>query len=400
MNNPTPQGAFIALLALLGVLGQFGSNVFLPGLPQIATDYQVSANAASATYSVFLAVFGIGQLLAGPLTDRLGRRPMALHSTLLFTLASIACAMAPSLTALIIARVFQGLGAAGAIVASRTVARDSYEGPALVKVITVIMMAFALVPGLAPLLGGAFTAALGWRATLWACVLLGVVTWLWARSRLAETLRPETLGREGVFEAYALVLRNGRFVRMVLIAGIAFGGLLAFFGAAPRLYMLTLGVSPMEFGFYPPMALLGFFIGAILLRKTSDRHGIRTLLTAGVLVQLLACLVMLVPALAGGLNKWIVNAGFTLFVVGLGLLSPLASATAMNAQQTFVGQASALMGFMQMVAGAIGAALGNVLCNLLPDQGMQWSMLLLAVINLVLVRTLPKDEAVTSRPAT
>lgn len=376
---------------MLGVLGQFGSNVFLPGLPQIAADFHITPNAASSTYSVFLAVFGVAQLAAGPLTDRYGRRPTALYSTFAFTLGSAICAWAPSLSWLLLGRVVQGLGAAGAIVASRTVARDTYSGSELVKVVTVIMMSFALVPGLSPLVGGLLTEAAGWRSTLWACAALGALTLAWAHARLNESLPAPSGRREGVIQAYLGVLRNRLFVRLVLVAGIGFGGLLAFFGAAPRLYMLTLGVSPVEFGLYPPMALLGFFVGAQFLRKNSDRYPVRQLLTLAVAVQVVACLVMLVPALFGWLDKWSINIGIILFVAGLGLLSPLASASAMNSQPTHAGQASALMGFMQMVAGALGAALGNWLCNLQPALGTQLSMLLLAVINLALVRTLPRQ---------
>lgn len=396
MQTNTRSGALIGLLAALGMLGQFGSNVFLPGLPLIAQDFQNSASAVSASYSVFLAVFGAAQLAAGPMADRYGRKPLALHSTLLFVLASVACAMAPSLSWLLVARVVQAIGAAGAIVVARTVARDCYSGSELVKVLTLIMMAFALVPGLAPLLGGFMTTWSGWRATLWSCAVLGALIWIWTHFQLKETLAPGSNSRQGVLAAYLGVLQNRIFLQMVLVAGIAFGGLLAFFGAAPRLYMLTLGVSPVEFGLYPPIALLGFFVGAAYLRKRSETRTPRALLRIGASLQVLACLIMLVPLALGWLNKWPVSVGIVLFVAGLGVLSPLASASAMNAQTSHVGQASALMGFMQMLAGATGAAIGNILCDLMPALGMQLAMLLLAVVNWLLVRKAPPEVDVLS----
>ncbi len=382
---------FIALLAALGALGQFGSNVFLPGLPQIAGEFQSSASASAASYSVYLAVFGLAQLAAGPLTDRLGRRPIALSAVALFALGSIACALAPGLDTLIAARVLQAIGAAAAVVVARSVARDVYSGDELVKVVTTIMLAFALVPGLAPLLGGVLVDSLGWRSTLWVCAGIGVLVYIWCNAAMSETLPIERRVRVGVVNAYLTVLKNPVYLSMVVISGIAFGGLLAFFGCSPRLYIGELGISAKEFGLYPPIALLGFFAGAGFLRKFGERASVKRLLLFGVSVQLLASLIMLIPLALGWISVWPLNCGIILFVAGLGLISPLAFATAMNAQSSFAGQASALVGFMQMAFGAIGAILANALSDISPLLGMQLAMLLLAALNLALVASLKPD---------
>lgn len=391
MKSDSSAKLFIALLAALGALGQFGSNVFLPGLPQIAHEYQASASASSASYSVYLAVFGFAQLAAGPLTDRYGRRPIALFAVMLFILGSVTSALAPNLVSLIAARVLQAIGAAGAIVASRSVARDLYSGAELVKVVTIIMLAFALVPGLAPLLGGVLVDSFGWRSTLWVCVLIGLLIYAWIHGSLRETLPVDRRERIDVIFAYTTVLKNAVYLRMVVIGGIAFGGLLAFFGGSPRLYIAELGLSAKEFGIYPPIALLGFFAGAAVLRKTGEKASIKRLFLVGVTVQLLACLIMLLPVAFGWLSVWPLNTGIVLFVAGLGLISPLAFATAMNAQSSFAGQASGLVGFMQMAFGAVGAILANWFSDFSPLLGMQSAMLLLAALNLALVASLKSD---------
>jgi MFS transporter, DHA1 family, multidrug resistance protein len=379
------------LLAAFGALGQFGSNVFLPGLPQIGLEYQASDSASAASYSVYLAVFGFTQLVAGPLTDRFGRRPIALWSLVIFCVGSLACALAPSLASLIAARVLQAIGAAGAIVVSRSVCRDLYSGAELVKVTTTIMLAFALVPGLAPLLGGVLVDSLGWRSTMWVSAALGALIGLWIYLALIETLPKDRRTRHSVIGAYGAVLRNPVYLRMVLIGGIAFGGLLAFFGGSPRLYIGVLKLSAQEFGIYPPIALLGFFVGAAFLRRFNQAMSVKRLLLIGVSIQVFACLIMLIPLAAGWLSLWPLNTGIVLFVVGLGLISPLSFATAMHSQPSFAGQASGLIGFMQMVFGAIGAVLANWISDLSPTLGMQAAMLLLAVLNLLLVASLRSD---------
>jgi MFS transporter, DHA1 family, multidrug resistance protein len=157
------------------------------------------------------------------------------------------------------------------------------------------------------------------------------------------------------------------------------------------LYMGVLNVSAKEFGLYPPIALLGFFLGAAALRWSSPRMSVKRLLLIGVAVQVLACLLMLLPMAAGWLSVWPLNGGIVLFVAGLGVVSPLAFATAMQAQTSYAGQASGLMGFMQMVFGAIGAILANGISDFSPILGMQTAMLLLALLNLVLVASVRSD---------
>lgn len=374
----------------MSALGQLGSNIFIPGLPQIEADFGSTASQAAATYTVYLLVLGIAQLFAGPLADRFGRRPVALGSVALFLVGSLACAFAPTLVALLTARVVQAVGAAGALVVSRAVARDRFEGAELVRVITAIMMAFALVPGFAPMLGGVLTSVFGWRSTLLACAVMALLTLLLLWRSLTESLiiAPFSAARSpSALRIYGLVLGNRVYLRMALIAGIAFGGLLAFFGASSRLYIGLLNLSAVQFGFFPAVIVSGFFAGAIFLRRNTGRISDKRLLLLGTTAQLIAVLIMLAPVAAGWLSHWPLNVGIFLYVAALGLLSPLASASAMNSQTSHAGQASALLGFSQMLAGALGAWLANTLSDWSAALGMQLAMLVLVLINLVLALT-------------
>jgi MFS transporter, DHA1 family, multidrug resistance protein len=250
-NENAPSGApapavrlhFVLLLTALTALGQFGSNVFLPGLPALTQELRSTGSIAAQAYTVYLLVFGAGQLLMGPLSDRWGRRSVGVVSTLLFIAGAAVCAVAPSMGTLLLGRALQGLGAAGAIVVGRASARDHFHGTELMRVMATMTIAFAAVPGFAPLLGGVLTQWLGWRSTLWAAALAGVALAGWVLVKLPPGARqPLSLAR--TVAVYAQTLRDPGFLVPALIGAGAIGAMSAFFWCIAALVHRHVGREP------------------------------------------------------------------------------------------------------------------------------------------------------------
>src|SRR6202521_6331750 len=154
----------IAVLAALAATGTLATNILLPSLPQMAASLQVSTAAVTSSITVFLAVFAIGQLAVGPISDRYGRRWPVLTGFAVFCAGSIWCGLAADLPGLLIGRVIQAAGACSTSVLSRAIARDLFSGAALGRAMALIMIAMAAAPGFSPLLGGALDHAFGWRS--------------------------------------------------------------------------------------------------------------------------------------------------------------------------------------------------------------------------------------------
>src|SRR3954452_7376777 len=154
----------IAVLATLAAIGTLATNILLPSLPQMAASLHVSTAEVTSSITVFLAVFAIGQLAVGPISDRFGRRWPVLIGFAVFLAGSIWCGLATDLPGLLIGRVIQGAGACATSVLSRAIARDLFSGAALARAMALIMIAMAAAPGFSPLLGGALEYALGWRS--------------------------------------------------------------------------------------------------------------------------------------------------------------------------------------------------------------------------------------------
>ncbi len=353
--RPLGRGAMLALLTALSAFGMLATNLYLPSLPSLALGLGTDARGAQATLSVFLAGFAVAQLVAGPLSDRYGRRPVLLGGAVLYALASALCALAQTLDAMLALRVLQAIGACAGTVLVRAILRDLYQGPALTRAFAIITTFMAAAPGFSPLVGGVIETAWGWRANFVAIAIFAALaafaTWRW----IGETNRHPnlTLSPAAMIRDYALLLVQPAFIGPAAAVALALGGLFAYFSATPALFVGQLGLSPAQFGLIPAGTVPAVFLGGALAPRLAQLLGERPaiLLALALMVAGPALMAALFATREHGLV--IAIAPFVIFLLGLGIINPLATAAALRPFPHHAGAASALIGFLQMAAGTL-----------------------------------------------
>ncbi|RMD63273.1 MAG: Bcr/CflA family efflux MFS transporter [Alphaproteobacteria bacterium] len=372
----------VMLLTALTALGQFASNIYLPALPAVARSLSVDMGRVQMTFTAFLAAFAFAQLMYGPLSDRFGRRPVLIFGILLYIAGSILCALAPAIGFLIAARILQAIGAAAGIVIARAVVRDVFDGPDLARVLALITIVFALVPGLTPLVGGILQDAFGWRAIFLATVALGLLVIAATALRLPESnLHPLPALRFGeAFSGYGAILKDPVFARYAVSSAFIIGAMSAFFAGSPAVYIETLGISATEYGFYPPLAVSGFIIGGAITRRLVRRVSYERITITGLAIMLVGASVMIGLPLVGLLHKHGLNLAIVIYVTGLGVFMPTAVAAALERFSDRAGSASAMVGFLQMAAGALSTAIVGVMQPSLPVLAFPAVMLCATVL--------------------
>ncbi|WP_457324923.1 Bcr/CflA family efflux MFS transporter, partial [Roseateles sp. P5_E11] len=302
---------------------------------------------------LFLAVFALAQLIVGPLSDRIGRRPVVLGGLAVFIVGSVVCALASDLPLLLFGRALQAVGVAAASVLARAAARDRFEGPQLAALLGRIMVVMAAAPGFSPLLGGLVQAAWGWRALFVVLVLAGLALAAAYVGIVGETLPAERRRRQpasALARGYVVLLGDARFMRPALATAAILGALFAFFGTAPLVLARDFGFSALQVGLFFATSVFVVFAAGQTAPHWASRWGGPTVLRIGAALATLGGLTMLVAS-GAGLAGFAVAVGIFLF--GMGLVSPTGTALALTPFASQAGQASALLGFLQMAAAAL-----------------------------------------------
>lgn len=365
MTAPRSHARLIIMLGILTAFGPLSIDLYLPSLPDIARDLEVSPARVQQSLSAFFLGLAIGQLVYGPMSDRYGRRPALAVGIVVYLAASVGCALAPSIDTLIGARFLQGLGGAAGPVVTRAAVRDVYVGNRAARALSFVILVMAVAPLIAPLIGGQILSLFGWRG-LFVCMLAyGLLCLAVNTFGLRETNPPERRrGRSvaGVFRAYGGLLRSGRALGYLCCGGLAFGGLFGYVTGASFIYIDALGVSSQMFGIYFAFNVLGLVIGNLANGQLVLRFGYRRMLTFGVIVMWLGSLALLIaPRLWPG--ELLAVAVPLFFAVGtIGVIGANTIAGLMEAMPENAGAASAMFGGFQF---GLGAAAGAVV-GLLP----------------------------------
>lgn len=363
--NAVPR-PWLLTLAALSALATLSTNILLPSLPVMAQALGSSEAAMTAVLSLFLAVFAVAQLLVGPWSDRIGRRPVVLGGLAVFIAGSAVGAMASDLTTLLAGRALQALGVAAASVLARAAARDRFEGPQLAALLGRVMVVMAAAPGFSPLLGGLVQAAWGWRALFAVLVPAGLALAAAYVVIVGETLPAERRRHQPVgmlARGYIALLGDVRFMRPALATAAILGALFAFFGMAPLVLARDFGFSALQVGLFFAASVFVVFAAGQAAPRWAARRGAPALLRLGALLAAGGGFAMLGSG-AAGLAGFAVAA--CIFLFGMGLVSPTGTALALTPFAAQAGQASALLGFLQMAA----AALLTTVAATLPGERM------------------------------
>jgi len=344
-------------LALLGALSAFGPlsmDMYLPSTPAIATSLHASQPLVQLTMSACLAGLAVGQLVAGPVSDSIGRRAPLLAGLCAFTVLSVGCALAPDIGALIAFRFLQGMAGAAGIVVSLAMVRDMYEGRDLARILGSLMLVFGVAPVLAPVIGGQLLRFTSWRGVF--AVLAGVGLALLAASwRLPETVPPgrRSHGRFAQLRADSrTLLRDRQYRGNALAIGCSNAALITYIAALPFIVEDAYGRSPQLFSLVFAINALGLTIMAQIGARLVRRRSPATLVRAALVAQLLGGAGVLAAALTGHPPLAGLLVPLFVFVAAFGMMRPNAAALALAGQGAIAGTASAYLGALPFLLGA------------------------------------------------
>jgi len=354
-----------ALLGLLTAFGPLATDIYIPSMPEIGRLLGASAGEVQLTLSSYLVGIAIGQIIYGPLCDRYGRKPVLLIALTLFCTASFACAMAPNIESLIVARALQALGGAATVVVPRAIVRDLYSGARAGRELSRIGAIMSFAPIIAPLIGGIVQSTLGWRANFGVIVGIGVFATIIAWRVMPETLHlrsTELLSIGSVLRGYRTVARDREFVFNAGIVAFSYAGLFAWISGSPFVLQGLYGLSPLEFGVAFSISCVGSIVGAALGAYLVVRIGLELTIGLGTLALATGGLAMLASLAFGLPPVSSLVASVVLYHTGFMLAMPQAVAAAMMSSPDRAGAASSLVGVVQQLSAALlGAIVGYTL---------------------------------------
>lgn len=353
---PPPTRGRAALLVALVAYGLVTMTICLPSMQEWGAILAASPGAVQLSFSAYVLAYGALQLFFGPLSDRVGRRPLMLVGLAVAGVASIAGALATGIEALVAARVLQGVGCAACAVLGRAAIQDAFDGPARTRVMAQVGMAMGLCPPLATVVGGQLHAHVGWQANF---VLLALIAAALAAATLravpADAARPagDTHWLRAMGANCARLARERSFVLNVAVLSMSVGAFYAFLAAAP-LVLKSYGVGPAHVGVYVMVVPLSYVFGNFLTSRLARPGRDGAMRAAGQALSLAGIGLMVVLALAGLKSGYAFTAPLVLLGIGHGLLMPPTLGATVGALPALAGAAAGIAGVMQQFVGAFG----------------------------------------------
>ncbi len=366
----------ILTLILISGLAALSLNIFLPSLPSMAAYFGVEYHLMQLSLSGYLAMTAVMQLFIGPVSDRFGRRPVMLATSLIFVVATLGAIVAPNFTVFMACRLVQAVIATGFVV-SRAVVRDMYAQDRSASMIGYVTMGMSVVPMVGPVIGGALDAAFGWQASFALLALGGVGLFALVWADMGETARATTASFSDHIRQYPELLRSQRFWGYCLGSAFASGAFFAYLGGAPFVGTTVFQMDSATLGFYFGAPALGYLGGNFLSGRFSVRVGINQMLLLGALVSTFGLATLALMTAIGAITPELFFGLLISLGLGNGISLPSANAGMLSVRPHLAGSASGLGGAFMIGGGAALAALAGALLG--PTSGpMPLVLLMLA----------------------
>ncbi|KAA9009289.1 multidrug effflux MFS transporter [Histidinibacterium aquaticum] len=344
------------VLGLLAAVGPFAIDMYLPALPLIAQDLQVTETHVQTTLTAYFACFGLSQLAWGPLSDRFGRKAPIFAGLGIFAVASVGCALAPTIGALTGFRALQGVGAAVVMVTPRAIIRDIETGPKATRLMAMVMLVISVSPMLAPLAGAGLMQIGSWRLMFWVLCGAVVLSLLLTTFALKETLPEEKrtpIRARSLLAGARILLTDPTFVGLTMIAAFGFASFFVFLSSASFVYTGQFGLSPTGFSLAFAVNAIGFFGMSQAAAPLGERFGTLPLIRVAVTCYAAFNLLLFALVAAGHASLPLIIGLLFCANAFLGLVVPTTMVAALDPHGSIAGLASSLGGTLQMVTGGL-----------------------------------------------
>ena len=338
-------------------------SAFLPSLPGMTEYFDTEYEVMQLSVSLYLAGTAVLQLVIGPISDRFGRRLVTLWGIGIFSVATLGCLISPTIEVFLVFRMLQGVVAVG-LVLSRAIVRDTHPQDEAASMIGYVTMGMALVPMIAPMLGGALDQAYGWHATFWMLLIMGLGVFALCWADLGETAASDGMTFRQQLTEYPELLRSRRFWGYVFSAAFASGAFFAFLGGAPWVASNIYGLTPFQSGICFGAPAVGYALGNGISGRYSVRFGVNWMVMVGSLTAVIGLSIATLLAVAG-FDSAVVFFGFFTFVgFGNGMVIPNASSGMLSVRPRLAGTASGLGASIMIGGGAALSVLAGVVLEL------------------------------------
>jgi len=381
-QSTMPRVWVVLILALLLGLQPVTTDLYLPALPSLTEGFAASMPQAQLTLTALLLAFGLSQLVWGPLSDRFGRRPVLLWGMGAYGLASVGCALAPSMDLLILWRTLQGVAMGAAVMAARAVVRDLYPPLEGARVMSQALTGLGVIACACAPLGGLLTDHWGWRPALMVLALFGLLTWVLLALKFKETLaqaNPRALEPVALIKAWGVILRNPTFRAYCALSSASYLGLFTFLAASSFVFVRQLGLSKTHYGLLMLSMSFSYIVGTFICRWLLLRMSVPKCVALASCFTLAGGISITVLAYAGQgqswYGPWAVMGPVYLFMLAHGVHQPCGQSGAVAPFPRMAGTASALNGFLMMLgAFFMGGWLGAHMAQ--PSLALAHGMLL------------------------
>ena len=356
---------FLLTLVLVTSLGPLAMSSFVPAIPAIAADFQVSASVAQLTLSVSILTMAIASLAYGGLADRFGRRPVLLGGIFMGMVGSVLCAIGPGIEIVILGRALQAAGASTGFVLARVIVRDVYGDKKSTSVLAYITAAMTVAPMLGPILGGVLIDGVGWRAVFIVIAVVAAGLLAIVAARLPET-RPSisSAATPSLIAGYRRVLRNADYIKFLIFGTMSQAAFFGFVAGAPYIMSEILGYPATVYGFYFALVPFGYFIGSLIAGRYAERVSNERLTTLGAAAGMLACALGFLWTSGISVEPLSLFIPASILGIASGLALPGAQAGMLSAARDDSGAGSGLFSFVQLMASAVAAQVVGLLQHL------------------------------------